>query len=331
MPNWNGLGYQQLAQTRLSQKADRSQQGWMKFVDTMNKYFETQGAQQYELNQKLPLQQQYNKEIQGMSDTSALERIRLDIEGAGARQTESLKANADLRAKYDLTTGQQLGENALDRANQLAAQGQGKTPDAVDVVKNFISSLIGAGKIPKDATGGPDFGALMNNKELLAEVTRRFDSYLKYSAYTGDPAMAKQWLSEYLSIGSVSGIPQNDKNPPMTDEQATDLANKIGISLPIASVLSGPLAAAIGMISITPYALPAAVVASVMAIINREKISDKIPALRQWLNEKFNGAGDKIFRQTSAPVATPTPTYPQSRGTNAATTPAYPQGRGTKP
>jgi hypothetical protein len=155
MPNWNGLGYQQLAQTRLSQKADRSQQGWMKFVDTMNKYFETQGAQQYELNQKLPLQQQYNKEIQGMSDTSALERIRLDIEGAGARQTESLKANADLRAKYDLTTGQQLGENALDRSNQLAAQGQGKTTEPKGMLDYLTSaSYVTYGLGPNGVFGG---------------------------------------------------------------------------------------------------------------------------------------------------------------------------------
>jgi hypothetical protein len=310
MPNWSGLGYQQLAQTRLSQKADRSQQGWMKYQTGRD-----------------AMQQKYSLESlaaeYGYGQQQAATRQGYDVENA--KTARDFSATED--AKYRMPVGTQISESAKDRA----MQGQGKTPDAVDVVTNFISSLIGARKIPKDAAGDPDFNALMNNKELMADVNRRFDTYLKYIKYTGDPAMAKQWLSEYLSIGSVSGIPQNDKNPPMTDEQATDLANKIGISLPIASVLSGPLAAAIGMISITPYALPAAVVASVMAIINREKISDKIPALRQWLNEKFNGAGDKIFRQTSAPVATPTPTYPQSRGTNAATTPAYPQGRGTKP
>jgi hypothetical protein len=320
MPNWNGLGYQQLAQTRLSQKADRSQQGWMKFVDTMNQYFQTQGAQQYQTGRDA-MQQKYSLESlaaeYGYGQQQAVTRQGYDVENA--KTARDFSATED--AKYRMPVGTQISESAKDRA----MQGQGKTPDAVDVVTNYISSLIGAGKIPKDATGGPDFGALMNNKELLAEVTRRFDSYLKYSAYTGDPAMAKQWLSEYLSMGSTPGVPQNDPSKP-TSADTTDFANKVMVTGAVANALLPTLMSILSPV-VMGLTSPVGVAATIIAILNREKLSDKVPAVRQWLNDKFNGLGDKIFNQTSVPPGAPK----FGAGTQTQTTPAYPQGRGTKP
>jgi hypothetical protein len=293
MPNWNGLGYQQLAQTRLSQKADRSQQGWMKFVDTMNQYFQTQGAQQYQTGRDA-MQQKYSLESlaaeYGYGQQQAVTRQGYDVENA--KTARDFSATED--AKYRMPVGTQISESAKDRA----MQGQGKTPDAVDVVTNYISSLIGAGKIPKDATGGPDFGALMNNKELMAEVTRRFDSYLKYIKYTGDPAMAKQWLSEYLSMGSTPAVPQNDQREPT--QQDLEKAN------PILGNFSK------GMSSF------ADVLKNLVA---------QIPNVYwvKWLSQAFPKQYE-VWKNTIAP-SIPKPLQPATPGGTV----TYPQGRGTRP
>jgi hypothetical protein len=276
MPNWNGLGYQQLAQTRLSQKADRGQQGWMKFVDTMNKYFETQGAQQYELNQKIPLQQAGLEKIQGISDKAGLERVMADIKGADERQTATLKANADLRGLYDLTTGQQLSENAADRANQLAAQGQGKTPEPKDILGYLTSAgyLTGYGIGENGVFSG--FASLADDSagKRSAKISALRQAFTEET--NGDPNQAKYLAAfDRMSKEADAGA------------AADDLAKKAGASKDAATKL-------VNMIKTNP--LVGGIAEAVLAIFTTTKGGANVSAAKDWLNNWFPGRlGDKLF------------------------------------
>jgi hypothetical protein len=270
MPNWNGLGYQQLAQTRLSQKADRSQQGWMKFVDTMNKYFETQGAQQYQTGRDAT-QQKYSLESLatefGYGQQQAATRQGYDVENA--KTARDFSATED--AKYRMPVGTQLSESAKDRA----MQGQGKATPA-KILLDYLSNASYMSGIGFGANGFSGFASLTDDEtgKRSAKISALRQAFIEDTA--GDPNQEKLLASfDRMARDGDAGA------------AADDLTKKAGASKDAATKL-------VNMIKTNP--LVGGIAEAVLAIFTTTKGGANVSAAKDWLNNWFPGRlGDKLF------------------------------------
>jgi hypothetical protein len=228
MPNWNGLGYQQLAQTRLSQKADRSQQGWMKFVDTMNQYFQTQGAQQYQTQRDATLQG-YATDTQTQVDKAAMGRTVAGEEGALARLVAELKDKREQSTIYDQDAAT---KTRLEQA-RIDAMNQGTPKD--ETVSDFETFLHSAARSLKgkyvDDTGQLFVGFEGILPDMVARMRGAFVTAVRGRKDSRDLIAAFDEMAKYTGGNAGSGadaavipkIPDADKR--QIDLAMTDIVN----------------------------------------------------------------------------------------------------------
>ncbi len=238
MPNWNGLGYTQLAGQLSSQRADRAQSYFQQVLDMWAKRLDTMQAQGYESGTKMPLQQQYAMEQQGASDKSALERLMMELQSReGMQEGEQTFTGAENEKNRQFQAGQSgLYDQTAKEKNALGWAGVNKKEDQTKTsILDFLTEAAyfsGQGVGPTGVWGG--FNSIKDDETgtRADKIKALRDAFV--TATDGDPNQAK-YLAAFdrqagYGGGTSSGVsgpsPSGTSNQKKTDT-SVDFANSI--------------------------------------------------------------------------------------------------------
>lgn len=193
MAELNGLGYWQTAAGLSEGRANRSSSRWQQVLDLWAKRLDTMQSQDWTLNKQMPAAQGYAKEIQGMQDTSAMDRQGVSDESALQRLMLELSGKSS--------------ENALDRT---ARAGEFKASLAADnkpaEPPDFWTSLLVSAK----GSGGQgiDPSGFLDNSLVTDPTALRNNFALTVN---NDPAMMKKFDTWLATKSSAANAPTKDE------------------------------------------------------------------------------------------------------------------------
>lgn len=274
MPDWNGLGYMQLAGNLSNERANRSQALFQQVLDLWSKKLATAQAQDWTTNKQMPLEQQGRVDLQNLGDTA-----RSGLQGLMNTFT------AGQSKIYDQTAAD---KNAYDAAmlaaqkerDRLAGQGGAKT-ETPDFMTAFANSLSGFEKV-----NGRSFDMNTDTKEL-----RR----LFVAGLTGNPN--RQALIDAFDSYMAGG------GGGVTNGTPADDLKKIGIGRTIIDKIMnlipktwvpGAAGVASGVAPLAP-AIAATLAPMLLVAFAGVKIANKEDAARAWMNKWWPGSGDTVF------------------------------------